>query len=234
MLPEIEQLLILQDRDQRIRRLQAELKKAPVERKELETHLAKANAGAEQARAKLKELEVRKNSFAGEAAAKREQIGRFKTQQMQTRKNEEYQALTNEIAHFEKEVGRIEDDQLGVMEQIDAMGPVVAAADSDAAAAREHVKKQISDLEQKVGILQGQLSELEAQREGDAAKVEEDLLMIYNRLFTMKNGTAVVPLEGETCSGCHMNLTTQTAVTVRGEKELTHCEQCGRILYLPR
>ena len=33
------------------------------------------------------------------------------------------------------------------------------------------------------------------------------------------------------CMGCHMKLTTQTAVRVKNEKEIVHCEQCGRILY---
>ena len=36
MLPEIEQLLVLQDRDQKIRTLRQELKIVPLERKELE------------------------------------------------------------------------------------------------------------------------------------------------------------------------------------------------------
>jgi predicted nucleic acid-binding Zn-ribbon protein len=31
--------------------------------------------------------------------------------------------------------------------------------------------------------------------------------------------------------GCHMTLTTQTVVRVKGSREIVHCEQCGRILY---
>ena len=64
-----------------------------------------------------------------------------------------------------------------------------------------------------------------------AKGVNEDLLKIYNRLFANK-GEAVVPLVHEVCSGCHMKLTTQTALRVKAEQSITHCEQCGRILFL--
>ncbi len=233
MLQEIQQLLVLQDRDRRIRTLKTELKNIPLERKDLETKLASANTGAEQARQRVRELEVRKNKLATEAQAKREQIGKFRTQQMQTRKNEEYQALTNEIAHFEKEVSGIEDAELEVMEKIEQSAPVLAEAEKSVAQARGHVATQIADLEAKAQALTKNLAEAEEGRAGLAKGVDEDLLDLYNRLFASK-GEAVVPLEHEVCMGCHMKLTTQTAVRVRGEKEITHCEQCGRILYLPQ
>ncbi len=233
MLQEIEQLLVLQDRDRRIRTLKSELKNAPLERKELEAKLAAANTGAEQAKQRVRELEVQKNKLAVEAQAKRDQIAKFKTQQMQTRKNEEYQALTNEIAHFEKEVQKIEDAELEVMEQIDLNTPILAEAEKNATEARSRVAAQIADLEAKTQTLAKNLAEVEGNRASLTTGLDEDLLHVYNRLFTTKGGDAVVPLEHEVCMGCHMKLTTQTAVRVKGGKEITHCEQCGRILYLP-
>jgi uncharacterized protein len=41
-----------------------------------------------------------------------------------------------------------------------------------------------------------------------------------------------VPLEHEVCMGCHMRVTTQTAVLVKARREIVHCEHCGRILYV--
>jgi predicted nucleic acid-binding Zn-ribbon protein len=233
MRQEIEQLLVLQDRDRRIRTLKSELKNAPLQRKELEAKLAAANTGAEQAKQKVKELEVQKNKLAVEAQAARDKIAKFKTQQMQTRKNEEFQALANEIAHFEKEVQKIEDAELEVMEEIDRNTPILAEAEKNAAEARSRVAQQISDLETKIQTLAKSLAEVEAARPALTQGLDEDLLDVYNRLFASKGGEAVVPLEHEVCMGCHMKLTTQTAVRVKGGREITHCEQCGRILYLP-
>lgn len=234
MLAEIEQLLVLQDRDQRIRTVKNELRHAPVERKRLETGLAAAREGAASTKQRLRELEVRKKTLQGEAEGKREQIGRFKTQQMQTRKNEEYQALTNEIAHFEKLIVGLEDQELEVMEAMETMGPEVAEAEKQAAEAEAAVARQIANLDAKVASLEEQLRQLEAGREALTEPLDEDLLNIYQRLFTTKEGQAVVALENEVCQGCHMKLTTQTALKVRAEQEVTHCEQCARILYEAR
>ena len=231
MLPEIEKLLVLQDRDQRIKTLKTELKNAPLERKDLETRLAATAAGAEKAKASLRELEVEKKRLEVEAQAKRDQINRFKTQQMQTRKNEEFQALGNEINHFEKEISKIEDRELEVMEALEAAKPVLADAERAVAEARSRVAAQIADLEAKVATLSETLKTTEAERASLTDGIDEDLLDQYNRLFISKGGNAVVSLEHEVCTGCHMKLTTQTLVRVRGGKEITHCEQCGRILY---
>ena len=46
MLPEIEKLLVLQDRDRKIRTLKQELKMAPLERKELDEKLAAARSNS--------------------------------------------------------------------------------------------------------------------------------------------------------------------------------------------
>jgi len=231
MLPEIEKLLVLQDRDQRIRTLKTELKNAPLERKDLETRLAATAAGAESAKAKLRELEVEKKRLEVEAQGKRDQINRFKTQQMQTRKNEEFQALGNEIAHFEKEISKIEDRELEVMELMEAAKPALAEADRKAAESKSRVASQIADLEAKIATIGEALKTAEAERDALTVGIDEDLLDQYNRLFASKGGNAVVALEHEVCTGCHMKLTTQTLVRVRGAQEITHCEQCGRILY---
>ena len=64
--------------------------------------------------------------------------------------------------------------------------------------------------------------------------VDEDLLDRYNRLFKSKGGIALVTVEHGVCTGCHMQVNTQTVLEVRAEKEIIGCPQCGRILYEPQ
>ena len=232
MLPDIQKLLVLQDRDQRIRTFKTELKNAPLERKELEARLEAASSGAEQAKAKVRDQELEKKRLMLLADGKREQIARFKVQQMQTRKNEEFQALGNEITHFEQEVSKIEDHELEVMEEIERLTPILAEAERNVAEARGRVASQIADLEAKVTIITEKLHTAEAERATLTDGIDEDLLDQYNRLFASKGGNPVVLLEHEVCTGCHMKLTTQTLVRVKGNQQITHCEQCGRSLYL--
>ena len=76
--------------------------------------------------------------------------------------------------------------------------------------------------------------ELEAGRPPLTEGVDEDLLDRYNRLFKSKGGIALVTVEHGVCTGCHMQVNTQTVLEVRAEKEIIGCPQCGRILYEPQ
>lgn len=231
MLQEIEQLLILQDRDRKIRTLKGELKLAPAQRKELEERQAAAGQKLEAVKLQTKEIEVERKRLENEAQAKRDQIAKYQGQKFQTRKNEEFQALSHEIERFSKEVQTIEDRELELMEKAELVKVTVGEAERENVAAREIVARQLADLEAKTAAIQDQLNELEAGRAALAANIEEDLLDTYDRLFANKGDSAVVAFEHEVCMGCHMKLTTQTAVRVRGGREVVHCEQCGRILY---
>src|SRR5688572_625732 len=108
MLKEIEQLLILQNRDRKLRALKQELKNLPIERRQLEEKLANAAKQFEGVKLQSKEIEVERKRLENEAQSKRDQIAKFQVQKFQTRKNEEFRALNNEIERFEGEVRQLE------------------------------------------------------------------------------------------------------------------------------
>jgi uncharacterized protein len=230
MLPEIEKLLVLQDRDRKIRTLKQELKLGPLEKKEMDDKLAAALKDLEAVRQKGREIEVERKKLENEAQSKRDSIAKFQTQKFQTRKNEEFQALNNEIKRFEGDIQGIEDRELDLMENAEKVKTLMAETDRQTQATKTLVARQITDLAGKTQAVTHQLKELEAERASLADGIDEDLLDTFNRLFTNKT-EAVVPLEHEVCMGCHMRVTTQTAVRVKSRREIVHCEHCGRILY---
>jgi len=230
MLPEIEKLLVLQDRDRKIRALKQELQLAPLEHREFEEKLAAAIKQLDAVKLKSKEIEVERKKLEIEAQSKRDSIAKFQTQKFQTRKNEEFQAFNNEITRYEGEIRTVEDRELGLMDDAEKMKATVAETEQQTKNVKGQVERQLADITAKSAAVTTQLEELETERAGIAAGVEEELLDTFNRLFTNK-GEAVVPLEHEICMGCHMKVTTQTVVKVKGQREIVHCEQCGRILY---
>ena len=230
MLPEIEKLLVLQDRDRTIRVLKKELQVAPLERHESEEKLAATLAQLDAAKQKAKEIEVERKKLENEAQAKRDSIAKFQTQKFQTRKNEEFQALNNEITRYENDIRALEDRELEFMDAAEKAKAAVTAAEQQAKTVKAQVERQLADIAAKIDAVSSQLKDLETERANLAAGTDEDLLDTFNSLFANK-GEAVVPLEHETCMGCHMKVTTQTVVKVKGQREIVHCEQCGRILY---
>src|ERR1700752_680928 len=106
MLAEIEQLLAVQDHDTDLKALQTELQTLPLERNRVEQVIQERTAGLERTRQHSKELEVQRKKLELEANTRRDQIAKYKTQQFQTRKNDEFQGLANKVARLEKEISQ--------------------------------------------------------------------------------------------------------------------------------
>jgi predicted nucleic acid-binding Zn-ribbon protein len=228
---ELEQLLVLQDRQQKIRQIQTEIKTMPQQRQNLEAQLAASAAAFAALKSKAQHLEMDRKKLELDAGTRQESINRLKTQQYETRKNDEFRAMGNEIERYEKEIRLIEDQELELMDQAEKLKVEVVAEDKKASGARDSIARQMADLDEKAKTLDARLNELTAERTELSGKIDEDLLSRFERLFTSKGDSAIVALEHEVCTGCHMKITTQTAHRVRNGKEIVSCEQCGRILY---
>jgi predicted nucleic acid-binding Zn-ribbon protein len=228
---ELEQLLVLQDRQQKIRQIQAEIKTLPLERAHLESQLTASAAGVESLKQKARQIEIERKNLELDVGTRTESIARLKTQQYQTRKNEEFRAIGHEIERYENEIRKLEDQELELMIEADRIKGEVEAADKNSRATKESVSRQLGDLETKSKALDAQQQNLEAERQKLAALIDDDLLDQFERLFNSKGDAAIVAVQHGVCTGCHMKVTTATASRVKAGKELVSCEQCGRILY---
>src|SRR5260370_41530577 len=108
MFETIEKLLILQDRDRRIRRVKGELAHIEPERQMFQTRAVGAQTGLEAAKNRVRQIESDRKNLELEVETKKQLIAKYANQQLQTRKNEEYRALTHEIDMWKQEVFNIE------------------------------------------------------------------------------------------------------------------------------
>ena len=223
---------MLQDRQQKVGQIQNEVRTLPLQKKQLEEQLAASAAALEAIKHKARQVEVDRKRMELDVGTRTTSIARLKTQQYETRKNDEFQALGHEIERYEKEIVQIEDQELELMEQADTLKAEIATEETKARTAKESITRQLADLETKGTTLQKRLEELTTERGDIAAKIDEDVLNRFERLFASKGDAAIVALEHEVCTVCHMKVTTQTAVQVKAGKEIVSCEQCGRILYV--
>jgi predicted nucleic acid-binding Zn-ribbon protein len=234
MLKEIEQLLLLQDRDQKIKMFKAELETVPLEGERIDRFVAAKQSAFEQLRHRSRELEVRRKSLELDAQSRRDSIAKYKTQQFQTRKNEEFQAIGQEISRFEREIEQIEDNEIEIMELSERTQREMGHSEQELKAAKRQSEQQQADLKRKQSILEERLHEAQAEREQLTQGLDTNLLFQYTRLFATKGGNAVVPVEHEFCMGCHMKNTSALVHRAKLGLDIVHCEQCGRILYSPR
>lgn len=234
MLEVIEKLLVLQDRDRRIRRVAAELAAVAPQRQALQDKAAGARAALERARQQAKEIETRRNQLELEIETKKGLIAKYSQQQFQTRKNDEYQALTHEIEMCKEAITKIEDQEIELMEQAETAAKAVTAAQQVLKEAQAVVDAEVGQLDDREKNLQKELGELQANRGELAAAVDESALNRYERIMKTRGDNVIVGIEHGVCGGCHMKIPAQVIVHCRAQQELTTCTNCGRILYYTR
>ncbi|MDB6063991.1 MAG: hypothetical protein JWR26_199 [Pedosphaera sp.] len=234
MLDTIEKLLILQERDRQILRLENELAHIEPERQMLAAKAAGAQTSLEAAKLQGRQIESDRKKLELDVEAKKQQIEKYSLQQFQTKKNDEYRALAHEIETCKGVIIKLEDQQLELMEKAEAAQKDVVLATQTSNEARKLVDGQVAALATREQNLKKELAELQSNREQLLLAVDESARSRYERLLKSKGGNVVVGVEHGVCGGCHMKLPAQIVVSCRAQQEIVTCINCGRILYYTR
>jgi predicted nucleic acid-binding Zn-ribbon protein len=234
MLEVIEKLLILQDRDRKIRRVQSELANIEPERQTLRVKQATAQAELDKVKQQVRQIESDRKRLELDVEAKKSQIEKYANQQLQTRKNEEYRALAHEIETCKADIMRIEDQEIGLMEQAEAAQKEIVRLTREADEARNLADSKVAQLGEREKNLRQELAGLQSNREELSAAVDENVRGRYERLVRTKGENVLVGVHHGVCGGCHMKLPAQILVACQAHQELVTCTNCGRILYHTR
>jgi uncharacterized protein len=229
--PLVQALLVLQERDARVMTLTAELENSPKLLAAADAELERRTELFEELRNRTRQIEANRKKIDLDVQSKQAAIARYRAQQTQTRKNEEFAALNHEIEHAQKEISALEDTELELMEAYDRGQAEVAVAQKELLQAQEKNKHKKADLEKRAAHVASELGAARAQQAEAETTVPEDVLARYRRILKSKKDVAIVPIRGGACGGCHMKLTTQTVVSSRNTESLVSCENCGRLVY---
>lgn len=231
MFPIVRDLLVLQDCDQRIRSLSKDLKDIPRLELHAKSRLENETAAVNAAHERMRAVELKIKAVELDVQTRRTSITRIKDQQFATRKNEEFRALAHEAERYEKEVSALEDQELELMEQLDTIKPDLAAAQTELALTQKSIDEELAALHERAEAIKARLTELNTQRLDLIKPIDATTLSLYDRLIKSKGGNAVVPMSEGICGGCHVRVVSGTIQSLKANQSITHCEQCGRILY---
>ena len=231
MLPEIEQLLIIQDRDQKITKLNSDIERLPLEEQQAKQRLKSVIESVNSAESEIKGNEVEISKIELDIDTRKDSITKLKNQQLETKKNEEFAAMEHSITNYQDEISKLEDSQLELMEKGEELNNSLEEANDIHAKEQKVVEAELAIIKERKIQFSKKIEELKSDREKIASNIDNDLLDQYNRIFKSKKGVAVSELVNDICSGCHMKVTPTTAGMVRAEKVVSTCDQCGRILY---
>ena len=169
-------------------------------------------------------------------------IAKMKGQLNEIKTNKEYQALQNEIKFAGIELRKHEDEELGLLEELEEISGKLAEAEAALKQAEGEAAEARSRAAAEAAALQAEIRKAEQDRDGIADQLPSQAVAVFNRVSTKHRDGAMCPLLTEThgqegitysCGGCHMRLTENAYVKLRGNTdELILCPNCSRILYL--
>ncbi|MGD1022927.1 MAG: C4-type zinc ribbon domain-containing protein [Candidatus Sulfotelmatobacter sp.] len=230
MLPEIENLLHLQDADKAIRRLQDEIAELPKRVAAIEHKLADTKLQLEKAQAAVKTDEAARRKYETAITDLRGKISKYRDQSLAVKTNEQYKALLQEIQFAEKEIAENEDKILELMVNADTRDKEVKAAQAQLKAEAAEIEKEKEEARQRTAVDQEQLTEWRGKRDQMRAGVTEDLLRHYERVSKFR-GSGISEVRDHKCMACQVMLRPQIYNDVRTGQQTVVCDSCQRILY---
>jgi predicted nucleic acid-binding Zn-ribbon protein len=230
MLPEIENLLRLQDADKEIRRLHDEIAEFPKRVAVIEQKLAGTQAQLEKTQNAIKADEASRRKYDTTITDLRGKISKYRDQSLDVKTNDQYKALLHEIQFAEKEIAANEDKILELMVNADTRDKEVKAAQAELKAETAEIEKEKEEARQRTAEDQKLLAEWNAKRDGLRTGVNEDLLRHYERVSKFR-GSGISEVRDHQCMACRVMLRPQTYNEVRAGLTTIVCDSCQRILY---
>ena len=231
----MQKLLILQDRDARRDSVQAQIDRIPSEMEKERARIGEIETALEARARGLKAMEARRLDLEGEVAAVEETIVKYKTQQMQVKKNEEYTALEKEIENQKARVSELEDAELQLMEEIEVEQEGLEEARESGQAETATLESHLGRLETNLQASKEELGDAEAAVEACAEEIDAGVLQQYRYVKSqIKRPPVAVALKDGRCLGCHLKVSGDVESMARRGTDLVRCDSCGRILYFER
>lgn len=228
---DLSKLLTLQESDTKRLTLEQQLAATPREVAAVEAKIAAEKAAIEAAKSEWHGLESKKKLLEVEIKTAEGKAAKYRTQQLEVRKNDEYKALTHEIETTEAQIGGFEEEELKVMFSIDEAKKRFAAAEGE-------LKQNISGHEGKIRTLRDRETQLKADHVKAVAavaaarpEVPANQLKIYDRVAIKPGHPVCVPVNSGRCGGCHLKVPTHIVSAARTGSEIATCDQCGRVVY---
>jgi predicted nucleic acid-binding Zn-ribbon protein len=232
MHPVIEQLLVIQDLDRRLVQLRREKQDVPERIAVIEARLHAHRESLKSAQEEAKKMSAAMKQIEVEIEAAKQKIQRFREQEMQIKNNEEYRALEHEIVEVQKAIRKMEDQELDLMEKMEALKATVKNRENDLQQEERRVEEDKALLQKRADVVSAEIADLERKRSGLAQNVDATWLARYEKVFRRWGDFAVVPVENGACGGCHMKLTPQIVHDARKAEGVVICSYCNRMLYV--
>ncbi|HEX3732182.1 MAG TPA: C4-type zinc ribbon domain-containing protein [Mycobacteriales bacterium] len=200
----------------------------------LNAEVSDAEGSLEQFRERVGDLDkqIRALEFEVETVQARAQRDKSRMDSGAISSPRELESMQHEVQTLAAKQGELEDRELEIMEQRDAVDVDLSAAAQRFQQLRGEYYATIERRNAALAEIDVEDSRREAERTKLVAELPADLLELYERLRASNGGVGASALRAKRCQGCQLELfgTALAELKAAPEDEVVRCDECGRIL----
>jgi uncharacterized protein len=229
-------LIDVQDLDARADQLRHRLSTLPelAELAELRQSLVAVDNAAIDARTLVEDLTAEQTKVDAdvESVKARRERDRSRMDQGLITNPKDLEHMTQELVSLERRINSLEDDELEVMARLEDAERDLDAATAEGARIRERGVALTASRNERSAEIEAELAAIQADRGPTVDGVPADLLALYDRLRTSKDGVGAAALRARACGGCRLTLDPAELAVIKAAApdEVIRCAECQRIL----
>ncbi len=224
-------LLALQEQDQAVTAIEAEVKALDPELAELDAQLAKfegdlagAKKGVDEAGTRRNELEEKIEGYRVMQERRRQRLEFVRGAKEAATLMAELDLARSVLAKEEAEWMRSADKVDEAVKRVAEVEKAVEEARTAQLPRREQLDAQRAELMEKLNAARGE-------RDGVAKGVSKPLLTRYERIRKGNTPFAMYPLKGAACGHCYTAMPIHRRQEIQGGRGTASCEGCGVLIY---
>jgi predicted nucleic acid-binding Zn-ribbon protein len=169
-----------------------------------------------------------------------ERSGKLREALNKARNNKEYATFLTEINTIKADNARVEDQEIAVLAEVEALGEQIQAIDQTLAEEKARLDELNESLGDELTKLAAMVDSLQAKRDAATEGISPAHLVIFDALSAKHDGEAMAPVQQAgrktpftyTCGGCFMSLTPEHSNALQTRDEVRQCDSCHRVLYV--
>jgi uncharacterized protein len=227
----IQQIVELQNIDSNLQEISELLGDLPVKVEELKDQEDSLVESVNNAKVRIKELELELNKQDTEMIDFKEKIDKHKDQLFLVTSNKQYDALQHEIDYLKANLDSIEIKSLEFLEEKEVLEKQVLSEEENLDTLRKDLVLRRKKLEELINQSSKEKDKLDLDRDKHRSSIEDNILSQYDRIHRARKGLSVVNVTGSACGGCGAFVPPQVISEVRAQNNTQTCDSCSRFLY---
>ena len=222
----LEQLIKLQEIDQRLLEIKEHMGDLPVTVETQELEVASLQSENEQKQSRIEEIEKEIRHHESEIEDFTTKLEKYKEQLFLVKSNKEYDAISQEIDHMKGTISDSESVQITFEEEKLELEENIKLNTNKIGNVVESLTNNRSELDATMAETTHEQKKLESNRNMLYNDIEPNYLNVYETLRKARN-VGMASISGGACGGCYSQLPPQTVIEIKENKQILTCPNCG-------